>query len=47
MEEHHILENSGSDNKKLPPQTRGLIIEQERSHVRPTEAIENIEAHIG
>jgi hypothetical protein len=47
MVEHHILESSGSDNKKLPPLKVGLITGLERSHVQPTEATENIEARIG
>lgn len=41
---HHILESSGSDNKKLPPQRVDWIKELERSHARPIEATENIEA---
>lgn len=41
---HHILESSGSDNKKLPPRRVDSIARLERSHVRPTEATENIEA---
>jgi hypothetical protein len=47
MEEHHILESSGSDNKKLPPQRVDSIKELERSHAQPIEVTENIEAHIG
>ena len=41
---HHILESSGSDNKKLPPQRVDSIKELERSHARPIEVTENIEA---
>jgi hypothetical protein len=44
MEEHHILESSGSDNKKLPPQRVDSIKELERSHAQPIEVTENIEA---
>ena len=43
---HHILESSGSDNKKLPPQRVDSIKVLERSHARPTEVTENIEALI-
>lgn len=41
---HHILESSGSDNKKLPPRKVGSTTELERSHALPIEVTENIEA---